>query len=245
MSERGALAERDLLLERAYIDGEWVKGDRAPIAIDDPFTLASFAQVPNLGAAEAGRAVSAAAEAFPAWAGKTAQERGRVLRRWLELLVRHRDDLARLITRENGKTFKEAQGEVDYGCAFIEFYADEATRALGETIPAPVPGRRLLAEREPVGVTAAITPWNFPLAMLTRKLGPALAVGCTQVVKPASETPLTAIALCEAAVEIGLPDGVLNLLTGSGALVGRVLFADERVRKVSFTGSTEVGQLLI
>ena len=139
--ERGALAEPDLLLERAYIDGEWVQGNRAPIAVDDPFTLASFGEVPNLGAAEAERAVAAAAEAFPTWAGKTAQERGRVLRRWLELLVQHRDDVARLITRENGKTFKEAQGEVDYGCAFIEFYADDATRALGETIPALVPGR--------------------------------------------------------------------------------------------------------
>src|SRR6187455_1838126 len=220
MSERGALAERDLLLERAYIDGEWVKGDRAPIAIDDPFTLASFAQVPNLGAAEAGRAVSAAAEAFPAWAGKTAQERGRVLRRWLELLVQHRDDVARLITRENGKTFKEAQGEVDYGCAFIEFYADEATRALGETIPALVPGRRLLAEREPVGVCAAITPWNFPLAMLTRKAAPALAAGCTVIAKPASQTPLTALALAVLAEEAGVPAGVLNVLTGAPAMIG-------------------------
>src|SRR5690349_23766617 len=187
-AERGALAEADLLVERALIGGEWVQGNRAPIEVDDPFTLAGFAEVPNLGAAEAERAVAAAAEAFPGWAGKTAQERGRVLRRWLELLVEHRDDIARLITRENGKTFKEAQGEVDYGCQFIEFYADDATRALGEIIPAGVPGRRLYAEREPIGVCAAITPWNFPLAMLTRKVGPALAAGCTMVAKPASAT---------------------------------------------------------
>jgi succinate-semialdehyde dehydrogenase/glutarate-semialdehyde dehydrogenase len=239
--ERGALAEPDLLVERALIDGQWVKGDRAPIAVDDPFTLASFGEVPNLGAAEAERAVAAAAEAFPAWAGKTAHERGRVLRRWLELLVEHRDDLARLITRENGKTFKEAQGEVDYGCQFIEFYADDATRALGETIPAPVPGRRLYAEREPVGVCAAITPWNFPLAMLTRKVGPALAAGCTMVAKPASATPFTALAFARLGEEAGVPKGVFSVLTGSAREIGGVLTGSPVVRKLSFTGSTEIG----
>jgi len=240
-SERGALAEPDLLVERALVDGEWVQGNRAPIEIDDPFTLASFAEVPNLGAAEAERAVAAAADAFPGWAGKTAQERGKVLRRWLELLVQHRDDIARLITRENGKTFKEAQGEVDYGCAFIEFYADDATRALGETIPAPLPGRRLLAEREPVGVCAAITPWNFPLAMLTRKVGPALAAGCTMVAKPASATPLTALAFARLGEEAGVPKGVFSVLTGSAREIGGVLTASPVVRKLSFTGSTEIG----
>ena len=241
MSERGALAELDLLLDRALVGGEWVEGDRAPIAIEDPFTLEVFGEVPNLGAAETERAVAAAAEAFPGWAGKTAQERGRVLRRWLELLVQHRDDLARLITRENGKTFKEAQGEVDYGCAFIEFYADDATRALGETIPAQVPGRRLLAEREPVGVCAAITPWNFPLAMLTRKVGPALAAGCTMVAKPASATPLTALAFAKLGEEAGVPKGVFSVLTGSAREIGGVLTASPVVRKLSFTGSTEIG----
>jgi succinate-semialdehyde dehydrogenase/glutarate-semialdehyde dehydrogenase len=241
MSQRGALAEPDLLLDRAYIDGEWVRGDRAPIAVEDPFTLASFGEVPNLGAAEAARAVAAAADAFPAWAARTAQDRGRVLRRWLELLLRHREDLARLITRENGKTFREAQGEVDYGCAFIEFYADEATRALGETIPSPVPGRRMLAEREPVGVCAAITPWNFPLAMLTRKVGPALAAGCTMVAKPAAATPLTALAFARLGEEAGVPKGVFSVVTGSAREIGRVLTASPTVRKLSFTGSTEIG----
>jgi succinate-semialdehyde dehydrogenase/glutarate-semialdehyde dehydrogenase len=240
-SERGALAQPDLLLERAYIDGEWLKGNRAPIEVDDPFTRASFGEVPNLGAAEAERAVAAAAEAFPGWAGKTPQERGRVLRRWLELLVEHRDDLARLITRENGKTFKEAQGEVDYGCQFIEFYADDATRALGEIIPAGVLGRRLYAEREPVGVCAAITPWNFPLAMLTRKVGPALAAGCTMVAKPASATPLTALAFAKLGEEAGVPKGVFSVLTGSAREIGGVLTASPTVRKLSFTGSTEIG----
>ncbi len=164
-----------------------------------------------------------------------------MLRRWHELLVRHRDDIARLITRENGKTFKEAQGEFDYGAGFIEFYADEATRALGETIPAPVPGRRLYAEREPVGVAAAITPWNFPLAMLTRKVGPALAAGCTMVAKPASATPLTALAFARLGVEAGVPAGVFNIVTGSARAIGGVLTASPAVRKLSFTGSTEIG----
>src|SRR6187551_1336329 len=241
MSARGALAEPDLLLDRALVGGEWLKGSRAPIAVEDPFTLASFGEVPNLGAAEAARAVAAAADAFPAWAARTAQDRGRVLRRWLELLLRHREDLARLITRENGKTFREAQGEVDYGCAFIEFYADEATRALGETIPSPVPGRRLLAEREPVGVCAAITPWNFPLAMLTRKVGPALAAGCTMVAKPASATPLTALAFAKLGEEAGVPKGVFSVITGSAREIGGVLTASPVVRKLSFTGSTEIG----
>src|SRR5690606_9480765 len=169
---RGALDESDLLLSQALIDGEWIAGGGAPIEVDDPFTREAFGEVPNLGADETRRAIAAAADALPEWAGKTAQERGRTLRRWWELLRAHREDIARLITRENGKTIKEARGECDYGAGFLEFYADEATRAFGETIPAPVPGRRLLAEREPIGVCAAITPWNFPLAMLTRKVGP-------------------------------------------------------------------------
>jgi succinate-semialdehyde dehydrogenase/glutarate-semialdehyde dehydrogenase len=186
---RGKLDNADLLISRNLIDGKWVGGNRAPIAVDDPFTLSDFAEVPNLGTDETKQAVAAAEEALPAWAAKPARERGAILRRWFELLVANRDDIARLITLENGKTFREAQGECDYGNGFIEFFADEATRAFGETIPAPVPGRRLYAEREPVGVCAAITPWNFPLAMLTRKVGPALAAGCTMVAKPASQTP--------------------------------------------------------
>lgn len=241
MTERGALEQSDLLISRAYIDGEWVQGGSAPLAVEDPFTLATTGEVPNLGADEAKRAIAAAQQAFPAWAAKTAAERGKVLRRWFELVEQHGDDLARLITRENGKTFKEAQGEIAYGNGFMEFYADDATRALGETIPANVPGRRLLAEREPVGVCAAITPWNFPLAMLTRKVAPALAAGCTMVAKPASMTPLTALAFARLGEEAGVPAGVFNVITGSAREIGGALTTSPVVRKLSFTGSTEIG----
>lgn len=239
--ERGALDERDLLVARNLIGGKWVGGERAPIAVDDPFTLEDFAEVPNLGAKEAEQAVAVAEAALPRWAARPAKERGAILRRWFELLVEHRDDIARLITRENGKTFAEALGEFDYGAGFMEFFAEEATRALGETIPAPAPGRRLYAEREPVGVAAAITPWNFPLAMLTRKAGPALAAGCTMVAKPASATPLTALAFAKLGEEAGVPAGVFNILTGSAREIGGVLTASPIVRKLSFTGSTEIG----
>lgn len=239
--QRGALNEPDLLISKNLIGGKWIGGNRAPIAVDDPFLLEDFAEVPNLGTEEAEQAIDAAENAFPLWAGRPARERAAILRRWFELLVEHGDDIARLITRENGKTFKEAQGEIAYGAGFIEFYADEATRALGETIPAPVPGRRLYAEREPVGVCAAITPWNFPLAMLTRKVGPALAAGCTMVAKPASATPLTALAFARLGEEAGVPKGVFNILTGSARQIGGVLTASPVVRKLSFTGSTEIG----
>lgn len=238
---RGALDEPDLLISRALIGGEWLSGNKRPIEVDDPFTREAFAEVPNLGTDDARRAISAAEEAFPKWAAKTGQERGKVLRRWFELLQAHREDIARLITRENGKTIKEARGEFDYGAGFIEFYADEATRALGEIIPAPVPGRRLLAEREPVGVCAAITPWNFPLAMLTRKVGPALAAGCTIVAKPAAMTPLTALAFAKLGEEAGVPKGVFNVVTGSAREIGAAMTSSPVVRKLSFTGSTEIG----
>lgn len=240
-SARGALDEADLLVSRALIGGEWLQGEREPIAVEDPFTMSNFAEVPNLGAAETERAIAAAAEALPAWAARPARERGQILRRWFELLVVHREDIARLIVRENGKTLKEARGEFDYGAGFIEFYADEATRALGEIIPAPLPGRRMLAQREPVGVCAAITPWNFPLAMLTRKVGPALAAGCTIVAKPASQTPLTALAFAKLGEEAGVPGGVFNILTGSAREIGAALTGSSTVRKLSFTGSTEIG----
>src|SRR5690606_38845942 len=240
-SARGALDEADLLVSRALIGGEWLQGAREPIAVEDPFTLSNFAEVPNLGAAETERAIAAAAEALPAWAARPARERGQILRRWFELLKAHREDIARLIVRENGKTLKEARGEFDYGAGFIEFYADEATRALGEIIPAPLPGRRMLAQREPVGVCAAITPWNFPLAMLTRKVGPALAAGCTIVAKPASQTPLTALAFAKLGEEAGVPGGVFNILTGSAREIGGALTGSSTVRKLSFTGSTEIG----
>lgn len=241
MTARGALDESDLLVSRALIDGEWVTGTSAAIEVDDPFTCQAFAEVPNLGADETQRAIAAAADALPQWAARTAKERGRILRRWWELLQAHREDIARLITRENGKAIKEARGEFDYGAEFMEFYADEATRAFGETIPAPLPGRRLFAEREPVGVCAAITPWNFPLAMLTRKVGPALAAGCTMIAKPAAATPLTALAFAKLGEEAGIPKGVFNILTGSSREIGGALTSSPVVRKLSFTGSTQVG----
>lgn len=240
-TKRGKLDNSDLLLSKNLIGGKWVGGNLEPIRVDDPLTLEDFAAVPNLGEDEANQAVEAAQDAFTGWAAKTAKKRGAILRKWFELLQANRDDIARLITLENGKTFKEAQGELDYGAGFIEFYADEATRALGETIPAPVPGRRLYAEREPVGVCAAITPWNFPLAMLTRKVGPALAAGCTMVAKPASATPLTALAFAKLGEEAGVPAGVFNILTGSARAIGGVLTGSPVVRKLSFTGSTEIG----
>jgi len=242
--ERGGLSEPDLLVSKAYIGGAWVDAKAAPIKVDDPYTLEVFAEVASVDREQAQAAVDAAEAALPSWASKTAKERGGVLRRWFDLLITHKNDLATLITRENGKTFKEAQAEVDYGAGFIEFYAEEASRPCGEMIPAPVPGRRLLVEREPVGVCAAITPWNFPLAMLTRKVGPALAAGCTMVAKPAELTPLTALAFAKLGEEAGVPKGVLNVIAGKSQPIGEVLTGSPVVRKLSFTGSTEVGAML-
>lgn len=242
--QRGKLDEADLLVTRDLIGGEWVGGSADPIQVDDPFTLGVIAEIASVGEAEAQRAVDAADKAFPDWAAKPAKERGAVLRRWFELIAEHKEDLARLITRENGKHIREARGEVDYGNQFMEFYADEATRVFGETIPAPMPGRRLLAEPEPVGVAAAITPWNFPLAMLTRKVAPALAAGCTMVAKPAELTPLTALAFAKLGEEAGVPAGVFNVLTGNSKVIGKVLTGSPAIRKFSFTGSTPVGVLL-
>ncbi len=242
--QRGQLNETDLLESRCLIGGTWLGGNAAPIAVDDPFTLEDFGQVPNLGEAETQAAIEAASEALPTWAARPARERGAILRRWWELIELHRDDLATLITRENGKSIREAQGEIDYGNSYMEFYADEATRALGEIIPSPIPGRRLLAEREPVGVCALITPWNFPLAMLSRKVAPALAAGCTVVCKPSELTPLTALAFAKLGEEAGVPPGVVNIVTGEARAIGGALTSSMTVRKLSFTGSTPVGVLL-
>lgn len=238
---RVKLSNPDLLIEKALIGGEWVTGSAEPIKVDDPFTQKSFATVPSLSKEDAARAIDAAHDAFPAWAGKTAAERGKILHQWFELISDNTDDLARLMTLENGKTFKEAQGEVAYANGFIEFYAEEATRRMGEIIPANEPGRRMQADRQPVGVCAAITPWNFPLAMLTRKVGPALAAGCTMISKPASQTPLTALAFARLGEEAGVPKGVFNCITGKASVLGEVLTSSSKVRKLTFTGSTEVG----
>jgi len=244
-SPRRSLANSDLLpTGKAFAAGRWTAGDQAPIAVDDPFTEQVFAEVPALGAAETAEAIAAANDALPAWAARPARERGAILRRWLELLRANRDDLATLIVCENGKTFAEAQGEFDYGASYLEFYAEEATRALGETIPAAIAGRRMTAEREPVGVCAAITPWNFPLAMLARKVAPALAAGCTMIAKPSELTPLTALAFARLGEAAGLPPGVLSVLTGNAAEIGSALTGSPVVRKLSFTGSTPVGVML-
>ncbi|MBN1239241.1 MAG: NAD-dependent succinate-semialdehyde dehydrogenase [Gammaproteobacteria bacterium] len=238
------MAEPDLLVSKAFIGGEWVGTVAAPIEVDDPFTQDVFAEVASVGREQTQAAVDAAERALPGWASKTATERGRVLRRWRDNLIEHKDDLAALITRENGKTFAEARGEVDYGAGYIEFYAEEAHRARGETIPPPAPGRRLVVEREPVGVCAAITPWNFPLALLARKVGPALAAGCTMVAKPSELTPLTALAFARLGEQAGVPKGVFSVVTGEARPIGDVLTASPVVRKLSFTGSTAVGAAL-
>lgn len=243
---RRPLANPDILpAGKAFVAGQWTDGGGAGrIAVDDPFTGQAFAEVPDLGAAETQAAIDAARDAFPAWAAKPAKERGAVLRRWLDLLHANRDDLATLIVCENGKAWKEAQGEFDYGASYLEFYAEEATRGLGEVIPSPLPGRRMLAEREPVGVTAAITPWNFPLAMLTRKVAPALAAGCTMVAKPSELTPLTALAFARLGEEAGVPAGVFSVVTGDARAIGGAMTSSPVVRKLSFTGSTPVGVTL-
>ena len=242
--QRGELDEKYLLLSKAYVAGQWVDGTGDPIAVDDPFTLETIGQVPRVSEAQVAQAIDAANRAFPQWARRPAKERGAILRRWFELIVQHKEDFARLITRENGKALKEARAEVDYGAGFLEFYADEAARSVGEIIPAPVTGRRLLVEREPIGVCVAITPWNFPLAMLTRKVGPALAAGCTMVAKPAELTPLTALAFAKLGEEAGVPAGVFSVVTGNSKTIGPVMTGSPIVRKLSFTGSTPVGAML-
>jgi succinate-semialdehyde dehydrogenase/glutarate-semialdehyde dehydrogenase len=233
-----------LIETAAFIDGLWIEGD-STFDVTDPADGTVIAQVADLGASETRVAIEAAHRAFPTWAAKTAKERGAILRKWSDLMLAHADDLARLMTAEQGKPLAESKGEVAYGAAFIDWFADEAKRAYGHTIPTPMPGKRLTSIKQPVGVCAAIAPWNFPIAMITRKVGPALAAGCTVVVKPAAETPLCALAIARLAVEAGVPAGVLNVVTGkdSGA-IGKALCDDGRVRKLSFTGSTPVGKIL-
>ncbi|MGZ3365729.1 MAG: NAD-dependent succinate-semialdehyde dehydrogenase [Caulobacteraceae bacterium] len=235
-----------LLRQAAYVDGRWIEADPATaIVVDDPFTGETAGRVPSLAPGDIDAAIAAAERAFGDWSRRPAKERGALLRRWLELIERDKEDLARLITRENGKPLKEARAEVGYGAGFVEFYAEQAARILGEIIPSPTPGRRLMVEREPIGVCAAITPWNFPMAMLTRKVAPALAAGCTIIAKPASQTPLTALALAVLAEEAGIPPGVVNVVTGKAGMIGERLTASPVVRKISFTGSTEVGARLM
>jgi succinate-semialdehyde dehydrogenase / glutarate-semialdehyde dehydrogenase len=240
-----ALQDPGLLATRGRVGGAWVEG-RATFAVRNPATGALIAEVADLGPEEADRAVRAAADASDAWAVRTADERGAILRRWHDLLLAHEEDLARLMTSEQGKPLDEARGEVRYGASFLAWFAEEGRRAYGEVIPSPVRGRRLLALRQPVGVSAAITPWNFPIAMITRKAGPALAAGCPFLVKPASETPLSALALAVLAERAGVPAGVFSVLPSTQANdVGLVLTGHPLVRKFSFTGSTAVGKRLM
>ncbi|MCA3194460.1 MULTISPECIES: NAD-dependent succinate-semialdehyde dehydrogenase [Burkholderiaceae] len=241
------LKDTMLLRTGALINGQWLEGARQ-FAVTDPSTGAKLADVANMGAEEAELAIAAADAALGPWKAKTAKERSNILRRWFDLLMANVDDLARILTAEQGKPLAEAKGEVVYGASFVEWYAEEAKRVAGETLPHFDNNRRLSVLRQPIGVCAAITPWNFPLAMITRKVAPALAAGCTVVIKPAEFTPLTALAAAELAVRAGIPPGVLNVLTAdsdNSVQAGKVFCSSDKVRHISFTGSTEVGRILM
>jgi len=229
---------------KALIDGEWVSSAKT-FAVSDPATGAEIATVPDLGPKDAARAIDAAARALPAWSAKTAKERATILKRWFDLVTAETENLAQLMTTEQGKPLTESRGEVAYGASFIEWFAEEGKRAYGRTIPTTAASKRYLTIKQPIGVVAAIAPWNFPIAMITRKVAPALAAGCTIVVKPASETPLCALAIAKLALDAGVPAGVFNVVTTTHASeVGKVFCDDARVRKLTFTGSTAVGKAL-
>ncbi len=241
------LKDPSLLKTNALIGGQWVAGPTR-FDVTDPATGLKLADVANLGPADAEAAIAAANAAWPAWRSKTAKERSQILRQWFELLMANQDDLARIMTAEQGKPFPEAKGEVAYGASFVEWFAEEAKRVNGETLPQFDNNRRLMVIKQPIGVCAAITPWNFPIAMITRKVAPALAAGCTVVIKPAELTPLTALAAAELALRAGIPAGVLNMITADAdqsIAVGKVICASDVVRHISFTGSTEVGRILM
>ncbi|WP_116106912.1 NAD-dependent succinate-semialdehyde dehydrogenase [Lewinella sp. IMCC34191] len=241
------IQETSLLRTSAFLDGSWIPADSGrTFAVTNPFNRELIVHVANLGAPETERAVAAAYKAFPIWSGKTAGERSQILRRWYELVMDYKEDLAILMTLEQGKPISESRAEVNYGASFVEWFAEEGKRAYGDVIPSHRRDARILAVKQPVGVVAAITPWNFPIAMITRKVAPALAVGCTVVVKPAEDTPLCALALAYLAERAGFPPGVFNVIPSDDpAEVGKVLTTDPRVRKVSFTGSTPTGKLLM
>ncbi len=240
------LKDPTLFRQRCHIDGAWLDADQAEtIVIRNPATGEALGTIPRMGGAETRRAIAAADAALPDWRAKTAAERAALLRRWYELMLANQDDLALIMTSEQGKPLAEAKGEITYAANFLEWFAEEGKRAYGEIIPPNGPDRRLLVTRGPVGVCAAITPWNFPAAMITRKAGAALAAGCTMLVKPASQTPFSALALAELATRAGIPKGVFNVVTGSARAIGAEICANTIVRKLSFTGSTEIGSQLI
>jgi succinate-semialdehyde dehydrogenase/glutarate-semialdehyde dehydrogenase len=241
------LKDPTLFKTDALVNGQWVKGS-SRFDVNDPATGAKLADVANLGPQDAEAAIAAANAALPAWRGKTSKERSILLRKWYDLLMANVEDLGRIMTAEQGKPYAEAKGEVMYGASFVEWYAEEAKRVNGETLPQFDNTRRLMVIKQPIGVCAAITPWNFPLAMITRKVAPALAAGCTVVIKPAELTPLTALAAGELALRAGIPAGVINLLTAdsdNSIAAGKVFCASDIVRHISFTGSTEVGRILM
>ncbi|MCB1882396.1 MAG: NAD-dependent succinate-semialdehyde dehydrogenase [Geminicoccaceae bacterium] len=241
---RHHLADPKLFREACYVDGAWVTGGGS-LAVTDPATGETLGSVPKLGSQETKRAIAAAEAALPGWRAKTAKERAGILRRWYELMMAAQDDLALIMTREQGKPLAEAKGEIAYAASFIEWFAEEAKRVYGDTIPSPFPGSRIVVLKQPIGVCAAITPWNFPAAMITRKVAPGLAAGCTFVVKPASLTPFSALALAELAERAGMPKGVFNVVTGGGGEIGGEMTANPIVKKLSFTGSTATGKVLL
>lgn len=240
------LTDPKLFRQQAYIDGAWVDADnRATIKVDNPADGSTLGTVPRLGAGETRRAVEAAHRAFPAWSAKTAKERSQILREWFRLMMANQEDLAQLMTAEQGKPLAESRGEIAYAASFIEWFAEEGKRAYGDVIPPHGADKRIVVLKQPIGVCGAITPWNFPAAMITRKAGPALASGCTMVLKPASQTPFSALALCELAERAGVPAGVFSCVTGSAVEIGGELTENPLVRKITFTGSTEIGKLLM
>ena len=247
-SGRGSLQlkDRELFREQCLIDGRWVPADEGgALPVRNPATSEQLGTIPNMGAAETRRAIEAAARALPAWGARTAKDRAALLRRWFDLITQHEQDLALLMTAEQGKPLAESKGEIAYAASFIEWFAEEGKRLYGDLIPGHQPDKRIMVLRQPVGVVAAITPWNFPAAMITRKAGPALAAGCTMVLKPATQTPFSALALADLALRAGIPPGVFNVVTGSAAAIGGEMTSNPTVRKLTFTGSTEIGKKLM
>ena len=240
------LKDEKLFRQQAYIDGQWVEADSGKtFDVNNPADDSTLGHVPDMGAAETRRAIAAADKALPDWSARTGKERAAILRKWADLMMDHQEDLAQLITAEEGKPLSEGRGEVAYAASFIEWFGEEAKRVYGDVIPGFTRDRRIVVLKQPIGVCAAITPWNFPAAMITRKAGAALAAGCTMVVKPAEQTPFSALALCELAERAGVPKGVYSCVTGDPKAIGGELTSNPAVRKLSFTGSTEIGKLLM
>src|SRR5262245_18677980 len=240
------IKDQDLFREACYIDGRWIaSAGGSSIPVDDPATGEIIGHVPKLGRTETKAAIDAAASAYPAWRARTGKERAALLRKWFDAIMANQEDLAHLMTLEQGKPLAESRGEVAYGAGFIEWFSEEAKRTYGDTIPSHARDKRIVVIKEPIGVVGCITPWNFPIAMITRKVGPALAAGCTVVAKPASQTPFSALALAVLAERAGIPKGVFNVLTGSATEIGGELTSNPTVRKISFTGSTAIGKGLM